>query len=204
MSFRVTVVEKLLYVELQKKFLKDLQNTVIILRLILIILPQKKKTASQLNKKYRALQYTTLAGEYVAITTPFVIMGVVNRDEWFPPETGWKTGFGFTLACLLLSIIITSITFDSEKLNNRKGKYIKLLIGCVISAIIFYLLRDIMNEIGNILIFASMGIAGALGLDISSAEFKSRADMYKGAIQRAKEKKVENDVYNDLENGVKF
>lgn len=164
----------------------------------------QKKTAKQLNKKYRALQYTTLAGEYVSIATPFVIMGVVNRDEWFYTDNGWRTGIGFSLACLLLAIIVTSITFDSEKLNNRKGKYIKLLIGCVIASFVFVLLRDIMDEIAHILWFASLGIAGALGLDISSAEFKSRADLYKNAIQRAKEKKVENDVYNDLENGVKF
>lgn len=166
---------------------------------------QKKKTVAQLNKKYRALQYTTLAGEYVAIVTPFVIMSIVNREEWFPEETGWKTGFGFTLACLLLSIIVTSITFESEKLNNRKGKYIKLLIGCVIAAFIFYLLRDIMNEIGNILLFASMGIAAALGLDISSANFKATADMYKDSIRKGKEEVLKNRVEEEIKNGdVKF
>jgi len=165
---------------------------------------QKKKTAKQLNRKYRALQYTTLAGEYVSVAAPFVIMGVVNKDEWFYTDNGWRTGIGFALACLLLSIIVASITFESEKLNNRKGKYIKLLIGCVIAAFVSVLLRDILDEIGHILWFASLGIAGALGLDISSAEFKARADMYKAGIQRAKEKKIEEDVCKDLDNGVKF
>ena len=159
---------------------------------------KKQMTMNQKKKKCRTLQYLTLGSEYVAITTPFVIMGVVNRDEWFPKETGWKTGFGFALACLLFSIIVASITFDSEKLNNRKGKYIKLLIGCVISAFIFYLLRDIMNEIGNILLFASLGIAAALGLDISSENFKAKADLYSDVIRKANEKVAQEQVEQEI------
>ena len=167
---------------------------------------EKQLTAKQKQNRYRALQYTTLGGEYVAIATPFAVMSVVNREEWFNTESGWKTGIGFTLACLLLSIIVTSITFESEKLNNRKGKYIKLLIGCVISAFIFILLRDIMNEIANILWFASLGIAGALGLDISSTDFKAKADMYGDVIRKAKEKVVQENVEQELkqQNDVRF
>ena len=166
---------------------------------------KKQLTAKQKQTKYRAFQYLTLGSEYVAITTPFIVMSVVNRDEWFPKETGWKTGFGFTLACLLLSIIVSSITFDSEKLNNRKGKYIKLLIGCVISAFIFYLLRDIMNEIGNILLFASIGVAAALGLDIYSENFKAKADLFKESIGEAKKKVIKDQVEQEIKNGdVKF
>ena len=157
---------------------------------------KKQLTMKQKQNKYRRLQYITLASEYVSIVTPFAIMAVVNRKEWFPEETGWRTGFGFTLACLLLSIIISSITFENEKLNNRKGKYIKVLIGTVIAAFVFFLLRDIMNEIGSILLFASIGIAGALGLDLSSADFKAKADTY-GEIIRDGKKEVLKKEYEE-------
>ena len=123
---------------------------------------KKELTIAQKKNRYRTLQYLTVAGEYVSIATPFAIMAAVNKDEWFFNDNGWRTGIGFSLACLLLAIIVTSITFESEKLNNRKGKYIKLLIGCVISAFVFMLLRDILDEIAHILWFASLGIAGAL------------------------------------------
>ena len=159
---------------------------------------KKQLTISQKKKKYRTLQYITLGSEYVAIATPFAIMSIVNREDWFPEETGWRTGFGFTLACLLLSLIVASITFDSEKLNNRKGKYIKLLIGCLISSFIFFLLRDIMNEIGNILLFASMGIAFALGLDISSADFKAKADTYGEIIRDGKKEVLKKEYEKEI------
>ena len=168
---------------------------------------EKKKplTLKQKQNRCRALQYTTLGGEYVAIATPFIIMSVVNREEWFNVESGWKTAIGFTLACLLFSIIVTSITFESEKLNNRKGKYIKLLIGCVTAAFIFMLLRDIMNEIANILWFASLGIACALGLDMTSADFKAKADLYKNTLTEGKKEMLKEQAKEEIKNGdVKF
>lgn len=159
---------------------------------------KKPLTVKQQKNRYRALQYTTLVGEYVSIATPFAIMGVINKDEWFYNDNGWRTGIGFSLACLLLAIIVTSITFESEKLNNRKGKYIKLLIGCVIAAFIFVLLRDILDEIAHILWFASIGIACALGLDITSADFKAKADMYGDVIRKGKEKVIQEQVENEI------
>lgn len=167
---------------------------------------KKVLTIAQKKNRYRALQYTTLCGEYVAIASPFVVMSIVNKDEWFPKENGWKTGLGFTLACLLFFIIVTSITFESEKLKGKKGKYIKLLIGCVIAGFIFYLLRDIMNEIGNILFIASLGIASALGLDIFSSDFQAKADLYKDTIQRGKQKVLQDEVEQEQKNknDVKF
>lgn len=162
------------------------------------IMAKKELTIAQKKNRYRSLQYLTVAGEYVSIATPFAIMAVVNKDEWFFNNNGWRTGIGFSLACLLLAIIVTSITFESEKLNNRKGKYIKLLIGFVVSAFIFMLLRDILDEIAHILWFASLGIAGALGLDISSANFKAKAEMYKGSIQRAQDKALEEQAMEEI------
>ena len=159
---------------------------------------KKKLTLIQKKNKCRALQYTTLGSEYVAIASPFVVMSIANKDKWFPQDTGWKTGIGFTLACLLFFIIVTSITFDKDKLNNRKGKYVKLLIGCIIAAFIFMLLRDIMNEIANILLVASMGIACALGLDISSANFKAKADTYGEIIRKGKQKVLQEEVEREI------
>ena len=158
----------------------------------------KKLTTAQKKNRCRRLQYLTCGGEFVSIATPFAVMSIVNREEWFHCETGWKTGIGFTLSCMLLSIIVASITFDNEKLNGRKGKYIKLLIGCVVSAFIFILLADIMSEIANILLFASLGIAGALGLDISSANFKVKADTYGDIIRKGKEKVLQEEYEEEL------
>ena len=65
---------------------------------------KKQLTPKQKQNKYRALQYTTFVGEFVSIFTPFIIMGVVNAQEWFYNEEGWKVGLGGTLALALLGI----------------------------------------------------------------------------------------------------
>ncbi|MBO7713387.1 MAG: hypothetical protein J6S85_07425 [Methanobrevibacter sp.] len=158
----------------------------------------KQLTISQKKNRCRTFQRLTFGGEYLALATPFVAMGIVNRDEWFHYENGWKTCIGFVLAFILFSIIVTSITFESEKLNDRKGKYIKLLIGCIISAFIFVLLADIMSEIANILFAASGGIAAALGLDIASVDFKGKADTYGEIIRKAKENVAQKQVEEEL------
>lgn len=160
---------------------------------------KKQLTITQKKNRCRTFQYLTLGGEYLSIATPFVAMSIINKDTWFHHENGWKTGIGFVLACLLFSIIVSSITFESEKLNNRKGKYIKVLIGTILSAFIFVLLSDIMSKIANILSAASFGIATALGLDITSADFKAKADMYKNALSRAKESNLEEQAKQEIE-----
>ena len=159
---------------------------------------KKQLTISQKKNRARLFQRLTFGGEYVALSTPFVAMGIVNRETWFYHENGWKTGIGFVLACILFTIIVTSITFESEKLNNRKGKYIKLLIGCLLSAFIFVLLSDIMSEIANILFAACGGIAAALGLDITSLDFKNKADAYGDIIRKAKEKVAQEQVEEEI------
>ena len=159
---------------------------------------KKQLTISQKKNRSRLYQRLTFGGEYVALTTPFVAMGIVNRETWFYHDNGYKTAIGFILACILFTIIVTSITFESEKLNDRKGKYIKLLIGCLLSAFIFVLLSDIMSEIANILFAACGGIAAALGLDIASLDFKNKADSYGEIIRKAKEKVAQEQVEEEI------
>lgn len=159
---------------------------------------KKQLTVNQKKNRCRLFQRLTYGGEYVSVATPFVAMGVVNREQWFHYETGWKTAIGFTLAAIVFGAIILSITFESEKLNNRKGKYIKTLIGCLLAALIFVLLADIMSEIANILFAASGGVAVALGLDIKSADFKTKADTYGDIIRKAKEKVAQEQVEKEI------
>ena len=159
---------------------------------------KKQLTISQKKNRCKLFQRLTFAGEFIAVSSPFVVMGVVNRDEWFFYESGWRTAIGFVLASILFTIIIASITFESEKLNSRTGKYIKLLIGCLLAALIFVFLAEIMSEIANILFVASGGIAVALGLDIKSLDFKNKALTYGEIIRKAKEKVAQEQVEEEI------
>lgn len=160
---------------------------------------KKQLSAKQKQTKYRALQYSTFIGEFVSILTPFIIMGAVNYEDWFVSESGWKVGLGGTLALALLGIAVLLVTKKKEDTSITSG-YITLIIGWFAVAFIFMLLASIMEQITTIMFFGGIGILGAFGLDMTSKNFKVKADKYKESIEKAKSKVIEEDVEKEIKN----
>lgn len=158
---------------------------------------KKHLTAKQKQNKYRALQYSTFVGEFVSIILPFVIMGAVNYEDWFVSESGWKVGLGGTLALALLGIAVLLVTKKKEDEKITSG-YIALIIGWFAVAFIFVLLASIIEQIAMIMFFGGIGILGAFGLDMTSKNFKAKAEMYKGSIQRAQDKALEEQAMEEM------
>lgn len=165
---------------------------------------KKQLTAKQKQNKYRALQYSTFVGEFVSIILPFVILGAVNYEDWFVSENGWKVGLGGTLALALLGIAVLLITKKKEDDKITSG-YITLVIGWFAVAFIFVLLADIIEQIATIMFFGGIGILGAFGLDMTSKNFKAKADLYKETIQKGKEDVLKEQVKQELnQSEIKF
>lgn len=158
---------------------------------------KKPLTAKQKQNKYRALQYSTFVGEFVSIILPFVIMGAVNYEDWFVSESGWKVGLGGTLALALLGIAVLLVTKKKEDTSITSG-YITLIIGWFAVAFIFVLLADIIEQIAMIMFFGGIGILGAFGLDMTSKNFKAKADLYKNAIAKAKTENLEDELKQEF------
>ena len=166
---------------------------------------EKKTTAKKQQIKYRALQYSTFASEFLALFTPFLIMGIVNRDEWFPDvESGMKIGFGGALAMIALGIAVFLVSKNKEKKSVTDG-YIALIIGWFVTALIFVLLAEIIEQIAVIMLYGGIGLCSAFGLDMFSKDFKNKADLYKEAIKDAKKETIKEQAKKEIENGdVKF
>lgn len=159
---------------------------------------KKELTTKQKQTKYRALQYSTFAGEFVSILLPFVVMGAVNAEEWFYQEEGWKVGLGGTLALALMGIAVFAITKKREN-DQKEGEkmtygYIALILGWFACAFIFTLLASIMEQISMIMLFGGFGLLGAFGLDITSNNFKAKADMYKNAMKKVDTELLEEEI----------
>lgn len=159
---------------------------------------KKPLTAKQKQTKYRALQYTTFGSEFLALITPFVAMGIVNHEEWFYQEDGWKIGLGGSLALALMGIAVFLVSKKKEEGNKVTNGYISLIVGWFAVAFIFMLLADIMSQMSMIMLFGGIGLCSAFGLDILSKDFKQKADTYKEIIKKAKEKVIQEDVEKDL------
>ena len=165
---------------------------------------KKQLTAKQKQTKYRVLQYTTFGSEFLAIFTPFVVMGCVNAQEWFYNEEGWKVGLGGTLALALMGIAVFLVTKKKED-DKITGGYITLIVGWFAVAFIFMLLADIMSQITTIMMFGGLGLLTAFGLDIASKDFKLKADKYKETIQKAKQEVLKEEVESELKGSeIKF
>jgi len=165
---------------------------------------KKPLTAKQKQNKYRALQYSTFVGEFVSIILPFVVMGAVNYEDWFVSESGWKVGLGGTLALALLGIAVLLVTKKKEDEKITSG-YIALIIGWFAVAFIFVLLASIIEQIAMIMFFGGIGILGAFGLDMTSKNFKAKADLYKNAIAKAKTENLEEELKDEFkQNDIRF
>ena len=166
---------------------------------------KKVLTSTQKKNKYRALQYGTFIGEFVSILTPFIVLGCVNAKEWFYNDEGWKVGLGGTLALALMGIAVFMVTKNKEEKDKTDG-YITLIVGWFAVAFIFMLLADIMQQITTIMFFGGLGLLGAFGLDLTSKNFKAKADLYKETIQKGKQKVLQEEVEQEQKNknDVKF
>lgn len=166
---------------------------------------KKPLTATQKKNKYRALQYVTFGSEFLSIITPFIAMGIVNHEEWFYNEDGWKIGLGGSLALALMGIAVFLVTKKKEENSKLTNGYISLIVGWFAVAFIFMLLADIMSQMSMIMLFGGIGLCGAFGLDLLSKDFKQKADAYKEVIKKAKQNVVQQEVEQDLKNkDVKF
>lgn len=166
---------------------------------------KKPLTATQKKNKYRALQYVTFGSEFLSIITPFIAMGIVNHEEWFYQEDGWKIGLGGSLALALMGIAVFLVTKKKEENSKITNGYISLIVGWFAVAFIFMLLADIMSQMSMIMLFGGIGLCGAFGLDIASKDFKAKADAYKEVIKKAKQNVIQQEVEKDLQNkDVKF
>ena len=148
---------------------------------------KKELTIKQKYRKYKATQYALVGGEYVATSMPYVIMAIVNQEEWFVlnPEP-WKVGLGGAIGMVLMALAMILITKkkDNEKLTNGM---IALVIGWYAVTFVFFLLAQINMEIYKIMAYGGLGLLAALGLDVGSKNFERKANDLKKAMNKAQE-----------------
>ena len=148
---------------------------------------KKPLTIKQRYRRYKAYQYSLIGAEYLATLTPYSIMAIVNREEWFiyNPEP-WKVGLGGTIGMVLLALAMFLITKkrDNEKLTNGM---VALVICWYAVTFVFFLLAQINMEIYKIMAYGGLGLIAALGLDIGSKNFEKKATNLKNSMNKAQE-----------------
>lgn len=143
---------------------------------------KKAKTPTQLKRKYKAIGFTCFLGQFISAAAPFIVIGIVNYEEYFVEYNGTKMSIAAIMAAGVMGFAIWLVS--KRKLENS---YITLLIGWGVVTAIFFLLGQIINDISYIMLFGLIGLVGAFGLDIGSAKAYKKADEIQKGIDAAKE-----------------
>lgn len=159
---------------------------------------KKQLTVKQQQKRYRTFQYLTFGGEFLSVLAPFITLGIVNYEKWFATEEGWKVGLGGALALALMGLAVFMVTKKKENEKITSG-YITLIVGWFAVAFVFMLLANIMDQIATIMFFGGIGLLGAFGLDLTSKNFKLKADTYKEVIGEVETDTLKERIKEDLE-----
>lgn len=161
---------------------------------------KKPLTIKEQKNKYRALQWGMFAGEYVAVASPYVVMGAINYEEWFMNNpNGWQIGVGGGIALALMGVIVAVITFKKENDSKITDGYITLILTWLVVATCFHLLADIIYQISTIMYIGAIGLAGAFGLNLASKQMKKKADKYLEAMTKAQEDLDKDQARQEIE-----
>lgn len=160
---------------------------------------KKKITVKQKQKQYRALQYSCIGGEFASILAPFITLGIVYHDEWFPdPTSSFKVGLGGALGMALMGLAVWLVTKKKEKELNVTNGWITLIVGWFAVAFIFFLFQSLLNQMFEIMLWGGLGLLGAFGFDIGSKNAKTKAELYKEAINKYTKDTLVDDIKNEV------
>lgn len=147
---------------------------------------KKELTLKQQRNRYRNLKNASRVGEIAVIPVPFIVMAIVNRNEWFPnPDAGWRVGIGGGLAIGLMLLATLLVSRQKEKKSEITDGYVTILLGWALGAAIATLVRDIADQIANIMWVGMSGIAAGFGLDLSRKKLLKKEERCRIAIESA-------------------
>ena len=146
---------------------------------------KKQLTLKQKQSRERVAQWGLFAGEFAVLPVPYVVMAVINRQEWFVNNpNSWQIGLGGGIAIALMAVMMLLVSAKKEN-QELTGGYVALIIGWYAFAFVAMLLSEIMYEIYKIMMIGGTGMLAAFGLDTGSKVFKKRADKHKEAMTEA-------------------
>ena len=134
-------------------------------------------TSVEKYKRLRNTGYSFKAAKWVSILSPYLVIGIVNFNDYFTEYNGVKMSIGCVLALIVAGIAIANETKENKKVNG--------LVGWAIAFALVYLMQSILNDL---LLIVGCGLLGQLvgaGFDIGANTELEKATLYKEALIRA-------------------
>ena len=141
-----------------------------------------KKVPTKQKNSLKRWGRVCFLGEFVSVISPYIGIGIANYEKYFIQYNGTKVSIGFALAMGIMGIAIYLI---SKK--QLAYSFITLFVGWGAVTGILFLVKELLNDICYIMLFGWIGIAVALGLDITKDKLNVKANKIQTAIDKAKE-----------------
>lgn len=148
----------------------------------------KRKKFNELTsvEKYIRLRnqgYTCKAMKWISILSPYLVIGIVNFEDYFVEADGIKMSLGCVLAAIVAGISIANETKENKKIN-----------GIVLWGIAFALIFFFQAILQDLLLIVGCGFVGQLvgaGFELGSETQLEKAKLYRKAnIQAESYKEV--------------
>ena len=147
---------------------------------------EKEVNLKKEQLKYRVLQGTFFCSKFASLFAPFIALGIINFDEWFVNDEGWKVGIGGVLSLFLLGVIVFIIGKKEEEKSKLTDGYVVFLLGWFLAMAIIWLFDYILSQLFMIMAIGSIGILGSFGFNIASNKMKQEAEWNKNIRETAK------------------
>ena len=167
---------------------------------------KKQRTIVQKYKFWRNWNVGLTAAKFAMPLVPFGTVLGLNWNEWVGNNAseGWSIGIGFGM---LIVASLSAIIGIWKKDEIAKSKVSGILYVAIIFLVIgfgFKLLASIMNEIGNMFLYVSAGIAGSFAIDqVDKSVVASKAAFYKDLIEQNGLSKASAQRMEDIEQAKK-
>lgn len=136
----------------------------------------EEKTTLELYKSFKTRKFTCLIGKWLSIISPFVVIGIVNFNEYFVEYNGTRMSIGCILAALVAGVAI----YNEAKENNKKTANV------VKWAIAFGLVYFFSAILQDLVLIVGCGFAGQVvgtGFELGYENYKDKLDLvYKAGI----------------------
>lgn len=148
--------------------------------------PKKQKTTVQKYKFWRNWNYGLVAAKIAMPLVPFSTVLGLNWNDWVgnSPSEGWSIGIGFGMLIVATLSSVIGIWKKDELVKSKVSGILYVTIIFLIIGFGFKLLASIMNEMGNMFLYVSAGLAGSFGVDqVDKLAIAPKAQFYKELIE---------------------
>lgn len=144
-----------------------------------------KKSINDTLKHLKKIEKLLFAGEIGSVIAPFIVLSIVNFDEYFVQQEGWR--MSLTFAMLAGATVISVMLMAKQKLKLSLGS---ALSGLVIADVICFLLGQLITDLAYILLYVIIGFVVALVLNIKREKELEEINLINEGIKDAKKDSV--------------